>query len=112
LVSPFFIRFIGDIINGVCGIYAHASLDAAADFLAQHTRHILLAMQVFLTLVNMGKTVNLLSGEVRRGSHQTFIFGFSRFVIRGAHNVDAVAMQLVRPINQITIIIDVAFHFR
>ena len=54
------VRFIGNIINGVGAVNAHAALDAAANFLAEHAGHVLFLVQIFLVLVNVGKTVDLL----------------------------------------------------
>ncbi len=62
-----FVRFIGNIVNGVRGVDAHAALDAAADLLAEHAGHILFLVQVVRVLVNMGESVDPFPGEMGDG---------------------------------------------
>jgi len=106
------VRFKRYVVDGVGAVDAHAPLDAAADFLAEHAGHVLLAVQVGRVLVNVREAVDLLPGEVRRGRHQHFVLRLGRLIIRCAHHVDAVALQLVGPVDQLPVIVDVAFHFR
>ncbi len=61
------VRFIGHVVNGVCPVAAHAPLNAAADLLAEHARHVLLPVQVFSALMDMGEAVDPFTAEMRDG---------------------------------------------
>ncbi len=112
LARPDLVRLVRNIVDGVGAVDAHTPLNAAADFLAEHAGHVLLAVQIGRVLVNVREAVDLLSGEVRRGRHQRFVLRLGGLVIGRAHDVDAVALQLVGAVDQLPVIIDVAFHLR
>ena len=61
------VRFVGDVVNGVRAVDAHAALDAAADLLAEHAGHVLFLVQVVLVLVDMGEAVDPLARQMRDG---------------------------------------------
>ncbi len=65
-----FVRFIRNIVNGVGAVDAHAALDAAANFLAEHAGHVLLLVQVVRVLMDVGVAVDSLSREVGDGRHR------------------------------------------
>ena len=107
----YLVRLIRDVVNGVRTVDTHAALDAAADLLAQHAGHILLSVQIFLVLMNVVKTINPLASQVRDGRAQFLVFRFGRLVIRCADGIDAIHLQLVRPVDQLAIVINVSLHF-
>ena len=61
--------------QGVHHIDAHAALDTAAAHAADLTGHLLLLQQILGTLVDVGKAVDGLAGDVRRRGHQIVHLG-------------------------------------
>src|SRR5664280_1698072 len=106
----YLVRLIGDVVNGVRAVDAHAPLDAAADLLAEHTGHILFSVQVFLVLMNVSKTVDPFSREMRNSRTQILVFRLGRFVVRCTDGIDTIHLQLVRPVEQLAVEINVALH--
>ena len=104
------VRFIGNIVNGVRAVDAHAALDAAADFLAQHSGHVLFLVQIFLVLMNVGETVDPLSGQMRNCRAQILIFRLGRFIIGCTDGIETIHLQLVRPVNQLAVVVNVPLH--
>ena len=60
-------------VNRVSGIHADTTLEARCGLLAEQTLHFYLLDQVVRGLVQMGKTVYLLAGQVGRCRHQIFV---------------------------------------
>ena len=60
-------------VNRVSGIHADTTLEARCGLLAEQTLHFYLFDQVVRGLVQMGKTVYLLAGQVGRCRHQIFV---------------------------------------
>ena len=92
LSGPFvsLIRFIRDIVDGVGAIYPHASLDATADFLAEHSGHVLFVVQVLFVLMNVIETVNTLACKVRNCRAKFLIFRLGRFIISCADGIETI----------------------
>jgi len=105
------VRFKRYVIDGVGGVDAHAALDAAADLLAEHAGHVLLAMQVFGVLMDMGEPVDALPRQVGNRRHEIPIFRPFRLVVRGADGVETAHLQLIGAVDQLAVIIKVALHF-
>ena len=69
------VGFKRDGVAGVGAVYAHAALNAAADLAAEGAGHILLLVQVFFILVNVGEAVDGLAGDMALGEHKSWNFG-------------------------------------
>jgi hypothetical protein len=61
--------------------------------------------------MDMGEAVNPLTREMRDGGAQVLILRLRGFLERGAHYVQAFRLQLVGPVNQLAIVVDVPLHF-
>ena len=61
------VAVVGDDLESVERVDAHAALDAAADPVAEQPGHELLLEQVVFRAMDIGETVDLLTGEVRSG---------------------------------------------
>ena len=105
-----FVGFVGNVVDGVGGVDAHAALDAAAHLLAEHAGHVLFLVQVVRVLMNVGEAVDALAGEVRNGRAQLLVLRLGRLIIGGADGVEAVHLQFVRPVDQLAVEIDVSLH--
>ena len=60
-------------INGVCRVHADTALEAGCGLLTEQTLHFYLFDQVIGGLVQMGKAIYLLAGQVGGRGHQIFI---------------------------------------
>ena len=105
------VRLKRNIVHGVGAVDAHAPLNAAADFLAEHAGHVLLAVQVGRVLVNVREAVDLLPGEVGRGGKQIRVLRLGRFVIGGPDDIEAIHLQFIVAIDQLAVKINVPLHF-
>ena len=99
LARLYLVRFKRYVVDGVGAVNAHAPLNAAADFLAEHPGHVLLAVQVNRALVNVREAVDLLPGQVRRGGKQVRVFRLLRFFIGCPDRIEAIHLQFVGSVN-------------
>jgi hypothetical protein len=104
------VRFEGHIIDGVGGIDAHAPLDAAADLLAEHAGHILLLVQVVGVLMDVGKTIDSFTSEMRDGSAQVLVLRLGGLIEGSANGIQAVHLALIGAVDQLTVKVDVPPH--
>jgi len=105
------VRFIGHIVGGVSGINAHATLNATAHLLTEHAGHVLLLVQVVGVLMDVGKTVDSLTGEMGNGGAQVLVLRLGCFIECGADGIDAVHLALVCAVNALAVKVDVSLHF-
>ncbi len=97
------VRLVGDVVDGVRRVDPHAALDAAADLLAEHARHVLFLVQVVRVLMDMGEAVDPLPREVGDGRAELLILRLGRLVVGRADGVDAIHLEFVRPVDQLAV---------
>ena len=68
-----FIGFIGGGVHSICCVHADTALETSCGLLTKQTLHLYLLNQVIGGLMQMGKTVYLVAGQVGGCSHQIFI---------------------------------------
>jgi hypothetical protein len=105
-----FVGFVGDVVDRVGGVDAHAALDTTADLLAKHAGHVLLPVQVVGVLVNVGEAANPLSCEMGDGRAQLFVLGLGCFVEGSPDGLEAVHLPLVGAVDELTVEVDVPPH--
>ena len=105
-----FVRLVGDVVDRVGGVDAHAALDTTADLLAEHAGHILLVVQVIGVLVNVGEAADPLSGKMGDGRAQLFVLGPQCFVEGSPDGVEAVHLPLVGAVDELAVVVDVPPH--
>ena len=119
------IAVIGDGVQGVHGVGAHAALHAAAHAVADQTGHELLLQQVFLGAVDVGAAVNdlaLHAGDLRGGQAHICVTGVIGGVVALLHDVGAAgdpvgqialsALLAVGTIDLLAVQIDVGLHLQ
>ena len=67
------VGLIGSGINSICCVHAYTALEAGCSLLTQQTLHLNLLNQIIGGLVQMGKAVYLLTGQVGGCGHQILI---------------------------------------
>ncbi len=104
------VRLVGDVVDGVRSVDPHAALDAAADLLAEHARHVLFLVQVVLVLMDVGEAVDPLARQMGNGRAQILILRLGRLVIGRADGVEAIHLEFVRPVDQLAVVVKIPFH--
>ena len=72
------IALVGNGVGGVHGVEAHAALIAGTGLLGDGTQHLGLFHQVIHRLVDVGETVDLMTGEVGGGGHEILVLRVAR----------------------------------
>ena len=105
-----FVRLIGDVVDGVGAITSHAPLDASAGDLAEKPGHVLLLVQVFLAVVDVGEAVDGFAREVGFGGAQIGVLRVIGVIKGQANGVDRGHLDLIIPVDLVPIVIDIPLH--
>src|SRR5271157_3602145 len=97
-------------VNRVDRICSHATLNAHSAGTAQGACHVLFVMQILRILMNMAKTINGFSGEMRFGGAKLPEFGDMRSIESKPHNIQGGKLFLVIPVNLTAVKVKIPFH--
>ena len=81
------IAFIGCAVNCVKTIHAYTALEASRCFLTAKPLHFYLFAEVIGTLMDMGKTVDLFTGDMGCSGHKIFIFRHLSQIVGHTHGI-------------------------
>src|SRR5512136_544089 len=104
------VGLIRNVIDGIGSIDSHTPLYTTSGHLTKSSGHILLLMQVLLTLMNMTESIDLLSGEMRFGCAQTFVFWVGRVIESQPHGINRGHLYLIIPGNLFAVHINISPH--
>jgi len=74
--------------------------------------HVLLLVQIVGVLMNVSKTIDPLTREMRDGRQQGLILRLGRLIERGAYGIEACHLYFVCAVDETAIEIDISLHLR
>jgi hypothetical protein len=104
------IGLIRNVMEGIGSIDSHTPLNTTSGHLTKSSGHILLLVQILFAVVDMTEPVNLLSGEMRFGRAQAFVFRIGGVIESQPHGMNRGHLDLIIPSDLFAVHINIPPH--